>query len=290
MFRIDAHVHVFARHSPDYPREVNDLYPAEREATLEQLMAVMDRHGVDKAVLIQLGGYRDRHRYLAECLRRAPDRLAGVGLVDLEADDPAAELAELVETTGIKGLRLFQLGKPEAADVRELACYPLWPRAAELGVVMCLYPRAAEVHWVEKLVREFPGVTVALDHLGMCPAGGGSVDEWGRPRLAMDLPPPTLPTILRLAAYPNVYVKLSGEYAFTREGYPYRDLQPVVQALYDAFGPDRLMWATDFPWILTEPGYGPLTGLIDLHLPHLSADERAAILGGTAAWVWGWTE
>jgi predicted TIM-barrel fold metal-dependent hydrolase len=88
--------------------------------------------------------------------------------------------------------------------------------------------------------------------------------------------------VLGLARFANVYAMVSGQYAFSREPYPHRDLEPVVRAVYRAYGADRLLWASDFPWILEEPGYTAQLALADELLPDISSSERAAILGGTA--------
>jgi L-fuconolactonase len=52
--------------------------------------------------------------------------------------------------------------------------------------------------------------------------------------------------------------------------------------VYRAYGADRLLWASDFPWILQQPGYSAQLALVDQLLPDISPSERAAILGGTA--------
>jgi predicted TIM-barrel fold metal-dependent hydrolase len=85
-----------------------------------------------------------------------------------------------------------------------------------------------------------------------------------------------------LHQYPNVCVKLSGQYAFSKEPFPYADLAGWHSPLLRAFGADRLMWATDSPWILEEPGYDNLTRVIDTQLPDLNEKDRALIMGGTA--------
>ena len=74
----------------------------------------------------------------------------------------------------------------------------------------------------------------------------------------------------------------SGQYALSAEGPPYRDLDPVVRALADAFGPRRLLWASDYPWTRDVPGYGTLLTLAEQALPEASADDLSAIHGGTA--------
>ena len=86
-----------------------------------------------------------------------------------------------------------------------------------------------------------------------------------------------------LYQYPNVCVLLSAQYAFSKEAYPYADLQPWHESLLSTFGADRLMWATDSPWIMEEPGYERLTGVIDTLLPNLSEFDRALVMGGNAA-------
>ena len=284
---IDAHLHVFVRPSAKYPRETDALTPATREAPVEQLLDLMDANGVDKAGLVQLGGTGlAKHAYLRDCLRRFPGRFAGIGLVDADADDPARELDEPVEAVGVKGIRLNYLGDPDEADVTRQPTYPLWQRLAERALILWLYPSDDQIPLIEPFIQAFPSIPVVMNHLGMCP-DNFSIDKLARPHIDAEIPPPTLPTILRLARCSNVYVKLSGQYGFSHEPYPYRDLRPLVQSLYDAFGADRLLWATDFPWIVEEPGYDRLVRLLEEQLPSLSAQERARIMGGTAAALFG---
>jgi len=285
MSYIDAHVHVFVRPSKKYPRETSELAPADREAPVEQLLEEMEKSGVSKAVLIQLGGYRENHRYLGDCLRKFPKRFAGVGLVDLSSPSPEDELTQLVRTIGVKGIRLSRLGKP-GTSMKNSPAYKLWERCDELGIIVCAYPRSDQLELFKFFIQEFPNVNVVFDHLGICPSNF-SVDQFGRPHIETELPPPTMKEILKLSEHENVYVKLSGDYAFSHVPYPYEDMRPIYRALYKAYGADRLMWATDFPWIVEEPGYQKLTKLIDLHLPGLSRGEREAIMRGTASLMWG---
>jgi predicted TIM-barrel fold metal-dependent hydrolase len=289
MVKIDAHVHVFDRVSEAFPRETSSLAPAGRAATAEQLLREMDAAGIDRAVLIQMGGFRiEHHRYLSWSTRQWPDRFVGVGLVDLNDADPSARLDSLYEATGIAGIRLMgSLGNPGATSTEELAAYGLVRRASQLGLNINLYCPSDQITNVERLVRAFPRVCVSLDHLGICPATTFVPDRWGRPRFDKEpIPPLTYPRILDLARYPNVYVKVSGEYAFSREPYPYADLRPMVEGVYRAYGAERMMWCSDFPWIAEEPGYPRMAALLDRHLPDIAEDEKARIAGGNALEVW----
>ncbi|SVB99052.1 uncharacterized protein METZ01_LOCUS251906, partial [marine metagenome] len=147
---IDAHVHVFASVSNEFPRQVSGNTPGEREATAEQLLETMAACGVEKAVLVQIGGEElEQHAYLRHCLKSYPDRFRGIGLVaDLE--HPEEQMDRLASDGGIIGFRLSSIGgerDPLAPmDVTSFDTYKIWKHAAEKDYVIWLYPPAAENH------------------------------------------------------------------------------------------------------------------------------------------------
>jgi L-fuconolactonase len=275
MATVDAHLHVFVQPSDRYPRDVEELYPAGMEAPVERLLKVMDATGVDQAVLVPLSPHDE---YLRACLERYPGRFAGIGVHDPAAPDPVAALRRRVEVTGIQGLRVHHLGDPDAPAPEALETFPLLAALAEGGLKLWFYAPPDQLNLLGGILEALPGLQVVLNHLGFCPAGY-RIDEHGRPRIDTELPPPTLPAVLELARFPDVHVMLSGQYAFSREPYPYRDLEPVVAAVHRAYGADRLLWASDFPWIADEPGYARQLALVDELLPHLQPAERDAIRG-----------
>ncbi len=288
MQKVDVHVHVFAQLSDEFPRQVGGLAPAERQAPAEELLRAMDANGVDRTVLIDMGGTAlEHHSYVTHCVNTWPDRFTATGLVDEDDEDPPARLRELVEATRIEGIRLNNLGDPAAEHAEDLKPYGLFQCAAELGLNINVYSRHNQVGCLQKLIAAFPTVNVSLDHLGVLPSTPLVPDRWGRPRFDDEpLPTSTFPKILELAQYPNVYIKVSGEYAFSKEPYPYADMKPMVEQVYQAYGADRMMWCTDAPWIFEEPGYAELVGIIDHHLPALSSEEKEMIMGGTALKIW----
>lgn len=89
-------------------------------------------------------------------------------------------------------------------------------------------------------------------------------------------------TVLGLARHPHTYLMFSGQYALSRQEPPYTDLFPVVRALAGAYGADRMLWASDYPWTRDNPGPAELLRLAGRTLPGLSPSERAALHGGTA--------
>ncbi|MGH3665617.1 MAG: amidohydrolase family protein [Egibacteraceae bacterium] len=280
---VDAHLHTFRAVSDRYPRDVHELFPADLEAPVEDYLATMDRHGIDHAVLVPLSPHDE---YLRECLELEPQRFAGIGVHDSASRDPVANLHRRVEETGIQGLRVHHLGDPATADVTELETFPLLSAMADVGHKLWFYGSSAQLQLLGRVLDALPRLVVVLNHLGFCQQGYLK-DAYGRPRIATELPPPTLPTVERYAAFEHVHVMFSGEYAFSTEPFPFDDLASTVRALHAAYGSDRLLWASDYPWIVKEPGYGPQMELVDHYLPGLEEDERAAIMGGNAARLFG---
>jgi len=290
MPRIDAHVHVFKKDCAEFPRESNDLAPPEREAPVERLLDTMEANRIDQAVLVQFGGaHYEQHAYLLHCLERYPDRFRGIGLIpDDVVRTPEDHMDRLVDDTGIIGFRLKTLGGPadafEDIDVRSFASYPIWRHAAEKNYVLWLYVRAADAFQIPYLIEAFPQVRVVLNHLGVCPGEGKtSVDELGRPRHPLPGYQIETNSTFRLYGYENLTLLFSGHYAFSKEAYPYADLSWASGFLFKIFGPERMMWASDFPWPVDDPGYTELSNLVDELLPDIGPAARAQIMGDTAA-------
>ena len=84
---------------------------------------------------------------------------------------------------------------------------------------------------VGALLEKTPDLTMVIDHMADCP-----VDQ-----------PAELEKLIALKRYPNVFVKISHTWSLSKQPYPWLDAQQHVKRLYDAFGPQRLMWATDWP-------------------------------------------
>ncbi len=193
----------------------------------------------------------------------------------------------LANIGGIIGFRLSHIGGPYDPlgdmDIRTFETYPVWEHAAKKGYTIWLYPKAAEAHCLPFLVDAFPELQVVFNHMMFCPGEGMfSKDEKGRPRIDSPIPPLTRYNTMGLYQYENVCVKLSGQYAFSKGEYPYRDLAGWHKNLFASFGPDRCMWATDFPWIRKDPGYDRLVKVLDELMPDLSDEDRVKVMGGTA--------
>ena len=280
---IDAHLHLFRAVSDDYPRGVYEVMAtAEREELAGGLLAQMEAAGVDKAIVIPLSAH---DHYLRDVLEEHPGRFAGVGVFDPAVADPVSDLMRRLDELDLQGLRVFRLGDP-VAQVETLPTFGLLEAMQEHGLKLWFYADPEQLAMLERILALLPDLDVVLNHLGFCPDIHAELrfDEHKRPRFEnFPLPPPTLAAVEQLARHPRVYVHMSGQYAFSQQDYPHADLQPVIDAIYRIFGAGRMLWASDYPWIVPVPGYVEQLALVEQFLPDLSEPERAAICGGTAA-------
>ena len=281
---VDAHLHLFKAHSEDYPRLVFEgMVPAEREELAEEFLGAMDSAGVDHAVVVPLSAH---DRYLAEILVEFPGHFAGVGVYDDSAEAGATQVARRAEEAGIQGLRFYGFGAEPGQAAESMDVFPVLEAMRDLDMKVWFYGSPDQVELLDEAMRLLPGLKVVLNHLGFCPDIWMelAIDEYMRPRFDIPLPPDSLELIERVAAnHPDdLYVHISGQYAFTQTPYPHPDMQEVVDRIYRAFGAHRMLNASDWPWIKVQPGHGEVLALVDHYLPGITPEERAAIRGGTA--------
>ena len=164
--------------------------------SVEILFETMDEAGVDKAVIVQPIHYLFDNRYVADCLKRYPDKLAAQALVDPTSPDAADELERLHREEGFGGMRihLSRYGNPVGLAAHDKD--PLWARARDLGLCFNLFGGAEDHQPIEPIIARFPEVNVVVDHIAGIPA-----DEPD--------PKPLLTNLLNWGQYPNVYVKIS---------------------------------------------------------------------------------
>jgi len=276
---IDAHSHVWSDDLQRYPlgpwATTDDMKPA--TFTADELLAIMKANGVGRAVLIQhapLHGYDNS--YILDCARRYRGVFSVVAMINERTPNLKERLRDLRDA-GARGIRI---GPTKHAD-RTLNVDPpnwlnapgqqaLWKHAAELGVAVCPLLGPEFLPTLDPMCEQHPGTTVVIDHFG---------------HIDMQKPD-TVAALTRLARHPNVYVKVSAFYKFGDKKPPYDDLVPMIRRVVDAFGAERLMWASDCPYQLNNGNnYAEAIGLIRSGLDDLSADDREAILRGTAAKV-----
>jgi L-fuconolactonase len=265
---LDPHVHVW-KHDPRFPFAPGAKVP-DYDATPEILLQLMQANGIAKTVIIQVIHYRYDNSYLAAVLRQYPQYFRGVCRVD--PLDPAApdHLSQISQQPGFHGVRLRPAADASGDWIRGPLMPPLWQRCQSLGVPMTLLAPISRMPDIQKLVDQFPDLTVVIDHMADCP-----VDQ-----------PKELEKLIALVRYPKVFVKISHAWSLSKQSYPWLDAQELVKQLYDRFGPQRLMWATDWPIARERATYAQRLSVVRDDMPFLSAEDKAWILSKTVERVW----
>lgn len=268
---LDPHVHVW-KHDPKYPF-AEGARPPERDATPETLLELMKANGVGKTVIIQVIHYRYDNSYLADVLKRYPKTFQGVCRVD--PLDPAAP-DQLSQRTaqGFRGVRLSPAGNASGDWFRGPLMAPLWKRCSDLKVPMTVLAPITRMPEVGVLLEKLPDLTVVIDHMADCP-----VDQ-----------PAELEKLIALKRYPNLFVKISHTWSISKQPYPWLDAQEFVKRLHQAFGPERLMWATDWPIVEGHSTYEKALSVVRDEMKFLNADDKQWILSKTIERVWPFPE
>lgn len=268
---LDPHVHVW-KHDPAFPFAHGAKVP-ERDATPETLLALMKANGVAKTVIIQVIHYRYDNRYLASVLKQYPGTFQGVCRVD-PLDPAAPEHLEQHTAEGFRGVRLSPAGNESGDWFRGLIVEKLWKTCGKLGVPMTVLAPITRMPDVAAHLERTPEVTTVIDHMADCP-----IDQ-----------PQELEKLIALKRYPNVFVKISHTWSISREPYPWRDAQQYVKRLHEAFGPRRLMWATDWPIIEGWSTYDKALTVVRDEMQFLNDDDRSWMLSKTIERVWPFGE
>ncbi len=257
LLRIDCHAHVFTRACRLAP---DRRYTPDYEAPLESYLAVLDRHDISHGVLVQPSFLGTDNGYLLDCLGRVPERLRGVVVVPPEVPD--RELDSMA-AAGVFGIRLNLIGLDDPAEVARHCDRVLLRRIAARG-------------WHVEIHATGAVLAAALDR-ALSSDARVVADHFGRPDPRVGVEDPGFRALLSMAAHPLLWIKLSGPYRFAQ------DPGPCADALVEAFGGERMVWGSDWPWTRHEAGQDYATSLRWLEGWVPDRDQRRRVLGANAA-------
>ncbi|MDP1840219.1 MAG: amidohydrolase family protein [Reyranella sp.] len=273
---IDSQVHAYEANTPKRPWATVPNWPA--EVTGDQMVAAMDKVGVDGAIFISaFSQYRYDASYAMEVARAHPKRMAIVKPVD--PDDPAVAdvIAAWKKVPGAVGIRIMmteEAGRSASDPGLDRIC-----RAAvqsDLPLNMLCW---GNLDVGTAIVDRHPETRFIIDHLGIL-----------QPRTPPAPPEPwaDLPKVLALAKRPNAVIKVSGACTLSREPYPFGDIWDPLQRVFDAWGFERCLWGTDWTRAFAVVNYEQAVTPF-LETKRLSSSERAMLMGGACAKAYGWS-
>lgn len=269
---IDSHHH-FWRYSPEEYDWIDDSLAALRRDFLpEDLKPLLDAAGIDGCIAVQVRQSIEETRFMLGLAKANPWIRGVVGWVDLRSEDCASQLDCFRDDPRLIAIRHiaqaeaddFLLGEAFGRGIAELAAH-------DLAYDLLVFPRQLEA--AIGLVSAHPDQRFVLDHLAKPDLRGGDLGDWAT-------------SVQRLAQAPNVACKLSGLATEADwQNWTPDTLRPAFATVLDAFGPDRLLFGSDWPVCLSAVTYARWFDTASAWLEDLTTTEKAAILGGnTARW------
>jgi predicted TIM-barrel fold metal-dependent hydrolase len=276
---VDTHLHYW-----QWPRDAasraaaeaqarHSSAPVEEELPYAEVAATIAHAGVGHALQVTrtLSGYDND--YSVEGTRHFPDTFRVCGRFDPTGPDLPGRLRDFMSDPAMAAIRLFWYSADEGW-LSDGSMDAFWEEAETLDVPVCAYaPR--NVGALHDVASRYAGLRLIVDHLGanLFSPVGQRFDHWQEVR--------------RLNSLANVYLKVSALPEATGERFPFPAAQERIREVYEMFGPDRLMWGSNYPLTTRVCTYAEAVDLIRVGCDFLTSEDRAKLLGATATKVFG---
>jgi L-fuconolactonase len=272
--RIDAHQH-FWIYDPCEHGWIGDSMTSIRHDFLPvDLKPELERSGFDGTVAVQVRQTLEETRWLLELAASSSYIRGVVGWVDLRSAQVRTQLESFAENPKLVGIRHIVQSEPDD----QFLLRPDFLRGIsvlgefDLAYDLLIYPKHLPV--AAEFVRHFPGQRFVLDHMAKPPIKSGEIQSWAR-------------DIRDLALFPNIFCKLSGlvtEADWQR--WTPEHLLPYLDAVFECFGPERLMIGSDWPVCTVAASYSQVVDIVKNYVSNFPVEVREAVLGGNAARFW----
>jgi L-fuconolactonase len=267
--RIDAHQHFWQLARGDYGWLTPDLAELYRDFLPPDLAPLLQRHAIDGAVAVQAATTAAETDFLLALAARTPWILGVVGWVDLLAMDAPAQLASRARDPWFKGVRPMLQDIPDVDWMLQPALAPALRALVAHDLAFDALVRPAHLPNLRVLLLRHPDLRVVIDHGAKPDIAGGDLARWRE-------------DIASIARETRASCKLSGLVTEAATDWQPHDIAPVVAHLLDVFGPERLLWGSDWPVLLLAADHERWCALTDALLARCTAPERDAIMGGNA--------
>lgn len=274
MLIVDTHHHFWRYDQVEYDWITDDMSRIRKDFLPEQLKAIIEKTGVDAVVSVQARQMIPETEWLLELTAENNFIRGVVGWLPLV--DPFVEsyLEKYAENPYLKALRHVLQGENDEYMLNK-----------EFNHGISLLKRYNLVYDILILEKQLPAAIQLVDHH---PDQVFVLDHIAKPRIAENIMSPWNDNILVLAKRPNTYCKISGmvtEADF--HNWTVEQLIPYLNWILEVFGPDRLMFGSDWPVCLVACEYEEWMNLVRNWAGQLSVEEQAMIMGGNAVKVYG---
>ena len=275
MLVADAQIHLWGADTPARPWPPGGAQRAHQPHAVgkDQALAAMKDAGVDRAVIVPPSWEGERNDLALEAARLHLDRFAVMGRLALEKSESRALVDSWKRQPGMLGMRFTFNTAEQWPWLTDGTADWLWPAVERAGIPLMMSV-SGRLPAVDSIAERHPGLKLVIDHLGIRSGAKGEEAFAG------------LPQLCTLARRPNVAVKASALPCHSIEPYPFRDVHAHIRRVYDAFGPRRTFWGTD--WTRLPCPWRQAVTLFTEELPWLSTSDKEWIMGRALCEWLGW--
>jgi L-fuconolactonase len=274
--RIDAHQHFWRYDATEYAWIDDSMSVLRHDFLPADAARAMSGAGFDACVAVQASQTLDETRRLLALADAHPWIAGVVGWVDLQArvDDVRAQIAAFASHPRLVGVRHIVQSEPDDRFLLRPQVLAGIAVLGDFGLAFDLLVYARHLPVAAELVATFPRHRFVLDHLAKPDIRHGRIHGWEH-------------DLRRLAAFPNVFAKLSGLVTEADWSHWTPDhIRPYLDVAFEAFGWHRLMIGSDWPVCTVSGDYSRTMDVVVDYVASRPAHERDAVLGGNAQRFW----
>ncbi len=271
--RIDAHHHLWMLARGDYGWLTPELAPIYRDFSMPDLSPYLAASRMDGTILVQAAPTEAETVFMLG-IAEATEVVRGVvGWIDFDAADAVARIEALAGQTLLVGLRPMVQDIPDDDWLLRPGLAAPLTAMTRRGLAFDALVLPRHLPRLSRLVDRHGDLQFVLDHCAKPHLATGDIAEWKR-------------QIAQLASHPNVVCKLSGLVTEAGADWQLADLRPAVDHVRACFGPQRLLWGSDWPVVDLAGGYARWLAAAETLLADLSFAEKVNVFGGNAARVY----
>jgi len=268
---IDSHQHFWQVGKFDYPWMSSKLGVLYRDYLPEMLEPILNENGVAKTILVQASNSLSETEWLLNLADQYQFIAGVVGWVDLTSSGMSEQLDTFKANPKFKGVRHLVESEPAADWLVQPPVLLGLQILEQQGVAYDLLVHTRHLQHVKAVAETCPRLRLVVDHMAKPPIAGGEITAWAS-------------GLREVAAYPNVSCKLSGLVTEAmHNSWRTEDLRPYVEKALEFFGPNRLIFGSDWPVCLLAAPYSRVLETFQSLMRELSDEERTMIFGGNAA-------
>ncbi len=271
--RIDAHHHLWILARGDYGWLTPDLAPIYRDFQLSDLAPHLSAARIEGTILVQAAPTEAETMFLLDIAEQAEVVRGVVGWTDFDAADGVARIDAMAAQKLLVGLRPMVQDIPDDDWLLGPGLTPLLTAMARNDLIFDALVKPRHLPRFLQVAGSHPDLQFVLDHCAKPSLATGDITIWRR-------------DMARLAEHPNVVCKLSGLATEAAPDSRPADLRPAVDHVLACFGPQRMLWGSDWPVVNLAGGYAKWLASAESLLADLSPDEKTAVFGGNAARIY----